>query len=223
MPLNIDIIRMPPSNTNSVLIDNGADAVIFDPWGSASDWKKLLTERNLKLHAIYVTHGHYDHMSAIPKLGAAWHMHHADLPIIKWSNPMLFMQGYGMIDTKKNPPIDIAPGDIEILPSVKATVIHTPGHSTGGVCFYIDSPAKISGIERIHDPAFTDGARFMITGDTLFYDSVGRWDLPGGSESAIKESLKIFWNFPDDTLVIPGHGRTGTLSEIKHSNLFLRK
>jgi len=206
MPFNIEIIRMPPANTNSILIDNGTDAVVFDPWGSAADWQKLLADRGLNLHAFYVTHGHYDHMSAIPKMNAPWHLHHADLSIIKWNNPILLVQGHGMIDTRKNPPKDIAPGDTEILPGLSAAAIHTPGHSAGGVCFYI--------------PALSA----LITGDTLFYDTVGRWDVPGASERHLRESVRTLssGNFPDDTLVIPGHGRTGTFSDIKKSNTFVK-
>jgi glyoxylase-like metal-dependent hydrolase (beta-lactamase superfamily II) len=206
MAFNINIIRMSPANTNSVLIENGTDAVIFDPWGSSADWQKLLQERGLKLHAVYVTHGHYDHMSAIPKMNAPWHMHHADLSIIKWNNPILFMQGFGTIDTKKNPPMDIATGRHEILPGLVAQVIHTPGHSAGGVCFY-----------------FPD-QKTLITGDTLFYDTVGRWDIPGASERVLRESVRALMNerFPDDTLVIPGHGRTGILSDIKKDNIFVK-
>ncbi|MCL1785809.1 MAG: MBL fold metallo-hydrolase [Alphaproteobacteria bacterium] len=204
MPFNIEIIRMSPSNTNSILIDNGTDAAIFDPWGSASDWEKLLAERGLDLRAIYVTHGHYDHMSAIPKMNAKWFMNHADLPIIKWSNPFLFMYGYGAIDAKKNPPIDLAPGKIEILPGLSTEIIHTPGHSAGSVCFYFPEQKTV------------------LTGDTLFYDTIGRTDLPGGSGQAMKESLDILRarNFPDDTTVIPGHGKMGKMSAVKNDNIF---
>ncbi|MCL2758517.1 MAG: MBL fold metallo-hydrolase [Alphaproteobacteria bacterium] len=217
MSFNLEIIRMSPSNTNSVLVAAGADAVIFDPWGSAADWKKLFAERGLNLAAIYLTHGHYDHMSAIPKLNAEWFMHHADMPIIKWQNPVLFVHGYGTLDAKKNPPRDIAPGEIEILPGLKCEVIHTPGHSAGSVCFYIKTPLQST----------PHASRLMpyvlISGDTLFFNTIGRTDLPGSSDAAMDASLAALAarGFPDDTFVIPGHGPAGAFSDVKIENKFL--
>ena len=124
---------------------------------------------------------------------------------IKWSNPFLLIQGFGTIDTKKNPPIDITPGETEII-GLKCEIIHTPGHTKGGVCFYFPSE------------------KTLITGDTLFYNSIGRMDLPGGSEAEMRQSLCKLRdrNFPEDTVVIPGHGMMGKLSEVKKENKFLQ-
>jgi len=199
---------MQPGFTNSVLIDNGTSAVIFDPWGGAADWNTLLHDRGLNLNAVYVTHGHYDHISAIPKLcnPGKWYMNNDDIPIIKWSNPILFTQGYGTIDVKKNPPAPLVPGIIEILPGLSVEVISTPGHSKGSICFYLPSE------------------KTLITGDTLFYNSIGRMDLPGGSESAMRESMRLLRRreFPGDTTIIPGHGPTGKLAKIIKENKLLQ-
>jgi len=205
MPFNISILRMPPENTNSVLVDNGVDAVIFDPWGSAKDLESLLRGRGLTLRSIYATHGHYDHLTIIPKIKIPWYLNHADLPLIKWSNPILFMHGFGTIDAKKNPPINIVPGEIEII-GLKCEVIHTPGHSAGSVCFYFPTE------------------KTLISGDTLFRNTIGRMDLPGSSEPAMRKSIRNMRerDFPDDTLVIPGHGRTGKFSDLKKENNFLQ-
>jgi len=219
MKFNINIIK---DNTNTVIIDNGTDAVVFDPAMSVRDLEQYLTEKNLRLHSLYITHGHYDHMGAVPKTAAPWYMSHLDLPVIKWSNPILFAQGFGMIDAKKNPPIDIAKGEIEILPppsprlrgadaGLVATAISTPGHSKGSMCFLFD------------ESRFTNHeSRILITGDTLFMSSVGRMDLPGGCEDTMKNTLQKLreLNLPDDTLIIPGHGHIGTLSELKQQNHF---
>ena len=62
-----ELIQMPPQNTQSVIVRSGVVCVIFDPWGRAEDWENVLKERGLTLRAIYVTHGHPDHISAAPK------------------------------------------------------------------------------------------------------------------------------------------------------------
>ena len=205
---NINIIQ---NNTNTTIIDNGSDAVVFDPAMSARELENYLSEKNLRLHAVYVTHGHYDHIGAVTKTTAPWFMSHNDLDIIKWSNPILFAQGFGMVDIKKNPPIDIIEGEIEILPGLKCTAIATPGHSKGSMCFLFDE----SRITNHRSP-------ILITGDTLFMSSVGRMDLPGGCEDTMRDTLQKIraLNLSDETLVIPGHGHIGPLLNLKQHNHF---
>ena len=72
--IKFEVLHMPPLNTNSVLVSCGNDAVIFDPWGKAKDWERVLIERGVRLHAIYVTHGHPDHISAAPALARAFNV-----------------------------------------------------------------------------------------------------------------------------------------------------
>ncbi|MCL2537870.1 MAG: MBL fold metallo-hydrolase [Alphaproteobacteria bacterium] len=209
------ILRMKPSNTNSVLIELDGRAVIIDPWGSAHDWLKLLDEYNLALHGVYCTHGHYDHISAIPKLfggqGRAvasgeggWHLHPDDLPIIKWSNPILFMQGYGQINLDKNPPKPIVAGMHEIFPGVNCEIIHAPGHSAGSVVFNFGT--------------------HLIVGDTVFQESYGRTDLPTGCDATMRKTLADLAarNFPDDTVVIHGHGPDTTIKYLRENNPFFK-
>ena len=84
---------MPPENTNSVLVSSGGDCVIFDAWGRAQDWEKLLKQRGLNLRAIYSTHGHSDHISATPELARIhnipWFLNASDIPLILWGNGIL--------------------------------------------------------------------------------------------------------------------------------------
>lgn len=92
-----EILHMPPENTNSVLVSFGDDAIIFDPWGRADAWEKLLESRGLRLRAIYATHGHSDHISAAPMLAekydVPWYMNHGDNDLIMWGNPLLDFLG----------------------------------------------------------------------------------------------------------------------------------
>ena len=72
--VKFEVLHLPPMNTNSLVVSCGTDAVIFDAWGKASDWEKVLIERGLKLRAIYATHGHPDHISAAPSLARAFNV-----------------------------------------------------------------------------------------------------------------------------------------------------
>jgi len=223
MLFKYSVIHMPPKNTNSVLVDDGCDAVIFDPWGAAADWLNLLRERNLNLKAIFCTHGHFDHISAISGLMDAmnatesrrsaseggWFIHPADIPVVEWSNPILKEMGMMPIDLKKIPPRPIAAGNVEILPGLTARVIHTPGHSAGGICFYFNAGFKTP---------------VLIAGDTLFQKEYGRTDLPTGDARTIRESLALLYrmNFPDNTMVIHGHGGRTTIGWLKQNNAYFR-
>ncbi|MDR1360849.1 MAG: MBL fold metallo-hydrolase [Rickettsiales bacterium] len=210
MSFDLSVIRMPPENTNSVLITNGADAVIFDPWGAADNWLKLLREKNLTLKNIFCTHGHFDHIMGIPDLiretGANWFMHPADLPVIDWSNKILPRIDAPTIDLEKIPPRPVAPGAMEILPGLFAEVIHTPGHSAGSVGFYFDTLST------------------LVIGDTLFQDCYGRTDVVTGSDKQMRESLKALRarDFPTDTFVIHGHGPETTIGWLCENNPFFR-
>jgi glyoxylase-like metal-dependent hydrolase (beta-lactamase superfamily II) len=232
MQTKIEVIRMHPENTNSVLVARGADAVIFDPWGRAEDWQKLLNERGLNLRAIYCTHGHPDHISAAPGLCAPWFMARADWDLIRHEMFSGLLNYFGLphIDNTENLR-DLTPGEIDLFPPtqdsldaqtsaakpslsrptggqenprVKITAIATPGHSAGGMTFYFPTENT------------------LIIGDTLFQESIGRYDLPGGDAAALKKSIaKIYsMNLPDDTRVIHGHGMETTIGWLKENNSF---
>ena len=212
MPAKFHTFQMQPEFTNSVLIESNGLAAIFDPWGQTDDWIKLLGERGLTLSAIYCTHGHFDHIMTVPGLvaatGAPWYMHHADLPVVKdWSNQILTQMGSAPVNIEKMPPHPLAHGTINILPDVMAEVIHLPGHSAGGVGFYFNEMS------------------LLIVGDTLFQDSYGRTDLITASESQIIESLSAIAarNFPDDTIVIHGHGPNTTIKYLRENNPYFKK
>ncbi|MCL2338855.1 MAG: MBL fold metallo-hydrolase [Proteobacteria bacterium] len=237
MPFNLSIIHMPPVgyDTNSVLIDNGMDAVVFDPWGrggsrrsdSKGGWTALLNDRKLKLNAIYITHGHFDHIMAVPELVAEtdtpWYIHPADLPVVEWSNKILASENLPLIDLEKIPPRPLSPGTIEILPSLSATVIHLPGHSAGGVAFYFSgSQLNPWGPGFAANAAPRDDTPLLIVGDTLFQNCYGRTDYPTGDKASMNESLATLYNldFPDKTRVIHGHGPDTTIGWLRENNSF---
>lgn len=207
---NFEVLHMPPENTNSVLVTRGNDAVIFDAWGRVADWEKLLTARGLRLRAIYSTHGHGDHIAAAPilaeKYNIPWFLNSEDDVLISWSNNLLKYFGLPEIENNYRRPTDLESGTLEILPGVFADVIESPGHTPGGVMYYF--------------PDFG----ILLTGDTLFRDSCGRYDLPGGDANALMQSVSKLYemNLPNETYVVHGHGVDSTISQLKSENPYFK-
>ncbi len=207
---NFEVLHMPPENTNSVLVTCGNDAVIFDAWGQVADWEKLLAARGLRLRAIYSTHGHGDHIAAAPmlaeKYNIPWFLNSEDDVLISWSNNLLKYFGLPEIENDYRRPTDLESGTIEILPGVFADVIESPGHTPGGVMYYF--------------PDFG----ILLTGDTLFRDSCGRYDLPGGDANALMQSVSKLYemNLPDETYVVHGHGVDSTIGMMKTENPYFK-
>ena len=207
---NFEVLHMPPENTNSVLVTRGNDAIIFDAWGQVADWEKLLAARGLRLRAIYSTHGHGDHIATAPmlaeKYNIPWFLNSEDDVLISWSNNLLKYFGLPEIENDYRRPTDLESGTIEILPGVFADVIESPGHTPGGVMYYF--------------PDFG----ILLTGDTLFRDSCGRYDLPGGDANALMQSISKLYemNLPDETYVVHGHGVDSTIGMMKTENPYFK-
>jgi len=208
--VRFEVLQMPPMNTNSVLVSVGTDAVIFDAWGKATDWEKVLLERGLKLRAIYSTHGHPDHISAAPALarafGVDWFLNENDNYLIGWGNEILDMFSVPHIHADCKKPINISNGSVEILPDIKMEIMESPGHTPGGLMFYF--------------PEY----KILLTGDTLFAKSFGRFDFPGGDEKQIFESIRKLYeiDLDDETYVVHGHGQSTTIGWLKQNNPFFK-
>ena len=127
--VKFEVLRMPPENTNSVLISLGTDAVIFDAWGRAKDWERVLIERGLNLRAIYSTHGHPDHISAAPALARAfnvdWYLNANDNYLIGWGNELLDMFGIPHIPANYKKPLNLSAGTMEILPDIDMEIMES--------------------------------------------------------------------------------------------------
>ena len=206
--VKFEVLHIPPTNTNSLLVSRGTDAVIFDAWGRAADWERVLLERGLKLRAISSTHGHPDHISAAPKLAQAfnvdWYLNFKDEYLIGWGNELLDMFGIPHIHDNCKRPVHISAGTIEILPDVKMEVIESPGHTPGGLMFYF--------------PKY----QILMTGDTLFSEGFGRFDFPGGDENQLKQSIHNLYEMDLDggVYVVHGHGMDTTIDWLKKHNQF---
>jgi len=185
------------------------EALVIDPAGDEEQIVQRITEKGLSLIYILNTHGHPDHTCGNAKLkeltGAKIIMHKLDNQMFNSKEGQSMAQQWGL--TPSPPPdITVEDGDQITLGNVQLEVIHTPGHSPGGVCF------------------FGDGNLF--TGDTLFVGAIGRTDLPGASMNQFMASIKKrLLVLPGETVVWPGHNYgtrpSSTIEDEKRSNPWL--
>ena len=187
--------------------ENTHEAMVVDPGDNIPEILSRLQKHGLTLRQIVVTHAHIDHVGGAAQLrkatGAPVYLNQQDLGLLQ----MMEMQaGWLGIPTPQVVPPDASAEDgLTIgLSTLPAQVIHTPGHTPGSICLL-----------------FPDH-HLLIAGDTLFAGSIGRTDLPGGDGHQILTSLRDrLLVLPDETQVLPGHGRPTTIGEERQSNPFL--
>ncbi len=199
----LKIFTEPPiENNNYLLIDElSKEAVLIDCSSVDKNVKNVLDEAGAKLKYILLTHGHFDHVAGIRPTDAKIVMHEDDLRILNQANIYLPMFGIPEITIPKID-IYIKDGDILKLGDNEIKVIHTPGHTPGGVCYLTD--------------------KMLFSGDTIFRESVGRCDLEGGDFVQIVDSIKTkIFTLPDDITIYPGHGRITDVAWEKLHNNFM--
>jgi len=180
-----------------LLFLNNNKVIAIDP-GDEVDKIKVSLKNDSQLIAIFNTHAHYDHIGAVGELKnyykCPFYLHSQDEKLLKSAN--LYKH---LFDNKK--PITIPKVDYyfdkTILPIIiddyKIDVLHTPGHTKGGVCFLINN--------------------FLFTGDTLLKGKIGRTDLPGSNIDELKKTLVLLSSLPKQLVVLPGHGDGTNLGE----------
>ena len=197
MQCNCSILTCPHTNK----------AIVVDPGGDIDEIKSRLGDARVK--CILITHAHFDHVLAARDLqeatGAPIYLHRAD----RWLYRIMPLQYkiFGVKGFRRPPKISsyLRDGDKVQVGAMTLTVMHTPGHTPGSVCYHC----------RKH--------RLLIAGDTLFKGAVGAWQYPGGSLNQLVASVtdKVM-QLPDDTVVVPGHGEETTIGAERAENPYLK-
>jgi len=184
------------------------EAIVIDPGDNVDEIQAVLERHSLQVKAIVVTHAHIDHVGGAKELrkltGAPVYMNANDRELLDHINiqaEWLGIEDPGGVEVDSG----LRDGDKLVAGVTEFQVLETPGHTQGSVSLWIPSENK------------------LIAGDTLFRDSIGRTDLPGGDGRQILVSIRDkLMPLPDETVVIPGHGRQTTIGREKAHNYFLQ-
>ena len=212
--LHTRIFQFNPLGTNCMVLwaDGSRFCTVTDPGMSSEEGEKelldFLSREGLTPDAILLTHGHFDHVWGVERLLAHFpvpvYMHPADKPILaNGGSAFRGMENFKML-RHDFPTADVADGDVVSSGGVDWKVIHTPGHTPGGVCYWSQED------------------NLLMSGDTLFAGSIGRTDLMGGDYDALMASIKDkLLNLPGETDVLPGHGQPTSIAREGMYNPFL--
>lgn len=201
-------IEVMPIGTNCYLVydKETKEGIVIDPGGSPELIKKAIDQLGINIKVIINTHGHWDHVGANraikEKTGAPVYIHEADQDYL--TDPKYNMSSMMGTQTTTDPADGLLhEDDLVHFGNCTLKVLHTPGHTPGGISLY--------------------GHNAVFCGDTLFYRSIGRTDLPGGSYRHLIDSIreKLF-SLPGETLVCPGHGIMSRIDEEESGNPFIR-
>jgi len=204
--MRYEVMPVGPYEANcSVLWDDPAQAWVVDPGADGSAILGFMEKRGLKAGLVVLTHCHFDHISAVGEILAKF-----PVPVVLHQDDVGFafsalnaMPPYRMTARPATLVTDKKDGDTLTCGGLTAKIIHTPGHTPGGLCLYFVAD------------------KLLVAGDTLFEGSVGRTDLPGGSMDELTASLQKLKALPDDTRVICGHGPQTLIGREKRSNPYL--
>ena len=209
MYINKLSVGMLQTNCYIIADENTKSAAVIDPGGDCSKIMSVINMYNFNVEYIIITHSHCDHIGALDELKTTTN---AKVIISSPDGATLNNNEYtlctmlGDSAPKTKADITVSDGETLNIAGSKARFILTPGHTPGSMCIYFDSE------------------KLLFSGDTLFYESIGRTDFPGGSYSSIANSIKNkLYILGDDVKVYPGHNNETTILHEKESNFYTLK
>lgn len=198
--MNIKRFILSMYRSNCYVIDNNGHALVIDPGDDPRDVINYIESKNLIVDAIYLTHGHIDHVGGVKAF-----VEQIDVPVFASYKDINWLTVTNLNRLGYEIPVTNWVNDKDKLQFIDKTftVHETPGHSQGSTVLAVDD--------------------MIFSGDTLFYQSIGRTDLPEGSMEQIYKSIKkLYTIFPGETKVHPGHGPSTSIQHEKENNPFVR-
>jgi len=221
----VERVVVGPWRTNSYIYSSAKkECIIIDPGGDEVEIASRVDVLNMVPVGIALTHGHVDHVAALGRLKASYEERGYSLPVAIHSSDRVYLGAGGMDIHRESleflgmdemgffgsefpglPKADVRLRAGDRVFNMDIVVLETPGHTPGSVCFYSEKEGV------------------LFSGDTMFFDGMGRTDLPGGSEKKLRESIeKTIMTLPPETRVFPGHGPFTTIEREKRGNAFFR-
>jgi hydroxyacylglutathione hydrolase len=204
--VKVEWVTVGPFQENSYLLADPSSrrGVLVDPGDEAPRIIRMVRDAGVEIDAIWLTHGHLDHIGAVAALTRQWRvpvlLHPQDLVLYRRAAQQASFYGVGF-EQPEDPTGALDEGDVLSIGDARFTVRHTPGHSPGHVVFV--------------------GESVMIGGDLLFAGSIGRTDLPLSNPAAMETSLALVATFQPDLVVYPGHGPPTSIGTELATNPFL--
>ena len=205
-----EIVVVGPLAVNCFIIgdETSGEGIVVDPGADAGNVLAAVKAHGLKkISYVINTHGHFDHVGGnrqvLAATGAQLLIHRDDAPFLSRAADVATMYG---LATENSPPADrfLEDGMMIEFGGYGLNVLHTPGHTPGGCCLYLEGEGKV------------------LTGDTLFAEGVGRTDFPGSSHEALMEGIRTkLMTLPDATVAYPGHGPSTTIGHEKRYNPYI--
>lgn len=209
MAVSVSCFPMGPIKANTYILTDASSGktAVIDAGGCTPECKQALAGKDVQY--ILLTHGHFDHILGVAEFkaltGAEVCIHEADAACLTDEAVSLCSWEYPGRQTAVPADQLLKDGDVIELGETKLTVLHTPGHTKGGVC-YVDYENRL-----------------LFSGDTLFCLTAGRTDFPGGDDMELMSSLIRLRNLDGDFKVYPGHNRATTLESERTRNRYMRR